>query len=241
MKRAAVYARVSTDGQRDNYSIPTQVASCLEFAKQKGYAVIGDRYVDSITGFDAPAGNGAVPAYVDGGLQLDMDAADNDGVEYSAPVQSASENEFVVGESEFSFRVKLSIADVSDTDDCAFGFRKKEAYQANIDDYDEMAVLNVISGDIYIETILNGAGTTSTDTTDNFADGETHTLEVRVDLDGAVTYLIDDVAPTTTAAFSFDDGEEIIPFAFVLNAAASAPTVVVSKWLAISAIERRTV
>ncbi|KPK12290.1 MAG: hypothetical protein AMJ56_05025 [Anaerolineae bacterium SG8_19] len=65
MKRAAVYARVSTDGQRDNYSIPTQVASCHEFAKQKGYAVIGDRYVDSITGFDSVAGNGNVLAYVD--------------------------------------------------------------------------------------------------------------------------------------------------------------------------------
>ena len=50
--------------------------------------------------------------------------------------------------------MKFAIADVSDTDDCAFGFRKVEAYQANIDDYDEMAALNVISGDIKIETIL---------------------------------------------------------------------------------------
>jgi len=63
--RAVIYARVSTDMQRDNFSIPSQVASTLEYAKQKGYAVVGDRYVDSITGFDTPSDEGSVPAYVD--------------------------------------------------------------------------------------------------------------------------------------------------------------------------------
>lgn len=180
-----------------------------------------------------------MPTWATAGLTLDLDAADDEGAEYSAPIEAASPLEFVVGTEECSFFVEVTIADVSDTDDCAFGFRKKEAYQANLDDYDEMACLNVISGDINIETILNGAATTTTDTTDNFADTETHTLEVRVDINGAVTYLIDDAAPTTTAAFSFDAGEVLIPFAYVLNAAASAPGVVVSKWYSIAEVLNR--
>lgn len=64
-KRAAIYARVSTDDQRGNYSIPTQLAACLQFTQAKGYAVVGNLHVDPDTGFDSPHGNGAVPAYVD--------------------------------------------------------------------------------------------------------------------------------------------------------------------------------
>ena len=107
------------------------------------------------------------------------------------------------------------------TDDCAFGFRKAEAYQTNLDDYDEMAVLNVISGNITIETILNAGSTTSTDTTDNWADAATHELKVMVAADGTVTYAIDGADPTVTAAFSFDAGEVVIPFMFFLQANAS--------------------
>ena len=168
------------------------------------------------------------------GLTLVQDATTNDGLEVSAGIEAVTPQEFVVSQQAFSFKVRVAIADVSDTDDCAFGFRLKEDYQANIDDYNDMAVLNVISGDIFTETILNGAATTSTDTTNNWADGETHTLEVRVDTAGAVTYLIDDVAPTTTVAFTFDSGDVVIPFAFSILAAASSPETTVSKWFSIA-------
>lgn len=64
-KRAVIYCRVSTDVQRDNYSIPTQVACCQQYAKSRGYAIVGDRYVDQETGYDVAATNAnAVPAYV---------------------------------------------------------------------------------------------------------------------------------------------------------------------------------
>jgi len=118
----------------------------------------------------------------------------------------------------FYAELKFSIATVAGTDDCAFGFRKVEALQANVDDYDEMAALNVISGNITIETILNNAGTTSTDTTANWADGETHTLRIDVSSAGVVTYKIDGSAPATTAAFTFDSGEVVTPFFFQLQA-----------------------
>ena len=164
------------------------------------------------------------------GLDVSMDAADNDGAEFSTGIGLGARGQFTVGAGAFFARMKFTIADVSDTDDCAFGFRKREAYQANVDDYDEMAALNVISGAIKIETILNNGATTTTDTTDTWADTESHELEVRVDKAGAVTYLIDGAAPTATAAFSFDAGEVVIPFLFFLHAAASTAGIVLQKF-----------
>lgn len=64
-KRAAIYCRVSTDDQRSNYSIPTQLAACLAYAAAKGYAVVGDQYVDPDTGYDTRAQANAKSAYVD--------------------------------------------------------------------------------------------------------------------------------------------------------------------------------
>ena len=60
--------------------------------------------------------------------------------------------------------------------------------------------------------------TTTTDTTDNWADGETKTLEVYVAKSGAVTYKVDGATPTTVAAFSFDSGEVVVPFFYFLHA-----------------------
>ena len=65
-KRTAIYARVSTDDQRDNYSIPTQIAACLQYAKSRGHMVVGDRFVDPKTGLDVAAtSEPATRAYVD--------------------------------------------------------------------------------------------------------------------------------------------------------------------------------
>jgi site-specific DNA recombinase len=61
-KRAIIYARVSTDEQRGNYSIPSQVAECKKYIEAKGYALVGNRFVDPETGQDAASGT---PAFVD--------------------------------------------------------------------------------------------------------------------------------------------------------------------------------
>lgn len=165
------------------------------------------------------------------GLDIGMDQTDDDGVELSQGILAGSKHAYTIGtDGPFHFRVKLKIADVSGTDDCAIGFRKAAAYAANIDDYTDMAALNVISGDIKIETILNNAATTTTDTTDNFADGETHELEVIVTSGGVVTYKIDGVAPTATAAFTFDSGDTVVPFLFFLHTTDVAGAVEIIEW-----------
>lgn len=173
-----------------------------------------------------------IPALTALGLDIAADQAADEGAEYTNGIAlGAAKRVFTVGTDKgFFFRVKFSIGDVSGSDDLGVGFRKAEAFQANIDDYDEAAYLNVISGDIKIETILNNAATTVTDTTDNWADGETHTLQINVSGAGAVTYLIDNEAPTVTAAFSFDDGEVVIPFFHFLNAAHLVDSLVLQEW-----------
>jgi len=39
-KRCIAYVRVSSDGQRDNHSLPTQRTACLEFAEEQGWQVV---------------------------------------------------------------------------------------------------------------------------------------------------------------------------------------------------------
>lgn len=66
MKRAVLYARVSTDVQRDNYSVPTQLGECVRFCETKGYTLVGDHFVDPTTGQTANGDTQTpLPAYVD--------------------------------------------------------------------------------------------------------------------------------------------------------------------------------
>ena len=103
------------------------------------------------------------PSLSSTGLNVGMDQTNDEGIEMSQGITSRST---VATDLPFFFKLRFTIPVVAGTDDCAMGFRKAEAYQANIDDYDEMACLNVISGNITIETILND-GTTATQDTGN--------------------------------------------------------------------------
>ena len=162
------------------------------------------------------------PAPATTGMNYAYDQTDDDGIELVMSCITAKGREgidrFTVGKQAFNAELEFSIATVAGTDDCLWGFRKVEALNATVDNYDEMAALNVISGNINIETILNNAATTTTDTTANWADGEIHALKVIVSKAGAVTYKIDGLAPSTTAAFSFDQGEVVTPFFHQLQA-----------------------
>ena len=65
-KRAVIYARVSTNMQRNNFSVPSQVAECRHFASKRGYTIIGGQFVKATDGKDTYAGaENAIPAYVD--------------------------------------------------------------------------------------------------------------------------------------------------------------------------------
>ena len=170
------------------------------------------------------------------GMDYENENDDNDGVSwimsYPGTKGIAKVDSFTV-QSGYGFyaKLKFSIADVSVLDDCAFGFRlKSEAAETNFDDFSDVASLNVISGDINIESILNNAATTTTDTTLNWGDGEVHTLEVRISSAGVSSYYVDGAAvPTAETAVTYDAGDVLSPFMFFLHASAAACAVVLQE------------
>lgn len=64
-KRAIIYSRVSTDDQRSNFSIPTQIAECIKYCQNNGYSLVGNAYVDKQSGLDVEKNENSIPAYVD--------------------------------------------------------------------------------------------------------------------------------------------------------------------------------
>jgi|GEM_PF-1083644 len=91
-KRAVIYARVSSKGQSDNYSLPTQKAAMREYAKRHSFEVI-DEIEDTHTG-NSPvaerAGGAAIYAHlkqksVDAIIlyTIDRAARDDEAIEYA--------------------------------------------------------------------------------------------------------------------------------------------------------------
>ena len=165
------------------------------------------------------------------GLNVGLDQAANDGVEITRGITARNPESFVVGtDPAFYAKCRFTIPDVSGTDVCLFGFRKAEAYQADFNNYADQAALSAKSGDITLTTIVGGAATVETDTTDDWADTEEHEFEVNVSAAGVVTYKIDGAAPTTVAAYTFTDGLRVMPFFHYLHDTDIAGAIIISKW-----------
>ena len=130
-------------------------------------------------------------------------------------------NTFTIGGPAFYAKHRFKIGTVGSLDYCMFGFRLKS--QAHIADpkatYTDYACLDVDNGDIKVETALNNTTATVLDTTDNWADGEVHTMEVRVAQSGAATFKIDGQDPTVnTTSLTFDTGDVVTPWFVTLKA-----------------------
>jgi len=180
------------------------------------------------------------------GLRIDLDDADNDGIELNlgrlvpnaaggaaeSTVWTRSPGAFVVGTDEAFVRVKLAIGDVSDADQIAVGFSVGDYPAAGtLETYTDFFALNVDAGDVKIETRLNSGTAAATDTTSNVADAGTVTLEVRITDSGYARAFIDGVSPSTDVTnFVFDDGDVVHAFFTILNAAAGDPTVDLIEW-----------
>tara|TARA_R100001594_G_scaffold93924_2_gene128138 strand:+ start:14 stop:811 length:798 start_codon:yes stop_codon:yes gene_type:complete len=179
------------------------------------------------------------------GMDYSYDNTNNEGIQWALADPNAKghwagskKQKYRVGEAAFEASLMFGIEDVSGADECGFGFRKVEAFQAAIDDYDEMAAFNIVSGDIKTETIINGATTVTTDLTSgggdgagNWANAAYHRLTVKVSAAGAVTYSIDGgSSPTGAVAYSFDAGEIITPFFYYLNDSDVAGTIILGEF-----------
>lgn len=166
-----------------------------------------------------PVVTNTLPADMDAAsLDIGGDQVADDGMEIAGGVLGASGRPFVVGDDPaFYFCATVTIADVSGTDDFHVGFRETDPFNAVFDNYTDLASIGCIAADMYIETILGNAATTSTDTTDACADATSYKFCTYVSGAGVVTYKVNGSAPTTTAAFTFADGTTVIPFAHYLQ------------------------
>lgn len=154
------------------------------------------------------------------GVSCVLDSTNGQGVELSASVWANSMKSAIVGKTAFSVYAKITVDDVSGVNPMWVGFRKKAAANTTYTSYTDYAFIGLgnATGDIFTSTEINGAGNTNTDTTQNWADGETHTLEVRVAVSGAVTFFLDGYKPIVTQAITLDAGDEMIPvFCYALQ------------------------
>jgi hypothetical protein len=170
------------------------------------------------------------------GLEVNIDDDVTNGItgwELTNGILSTSKAAYTVGslpgKRPVYFEATVNDADISDITEMAVGWRKAEAFRANVDDYDEMAAL-VLDTDtnINIETILNNAATTTTDTTIDKTEATAMTLRIEVDNQGNCKFFVDGTQ-TTVATHKFDSGEVIVPFLFLI-AETGDPGVVVSSW-----------
>lgn len=152
------------------------------------------------------------------GLEISLDDANNDGVEYGFGITDSNPFACQSGTDACTFAVKIDSTDVSGSDFLAVGWRGDEAYQAAFDNYNDLVALNCESGDIYTEHIDDNGATNSTDTNENWADGETHTLEVRVSAAGTATYYIDGTAVSGHShSVDTESTDILVPFIYFLN------------------------
>lgn len=154
------------------------------------------------------------------GVGVVLDATAGEGAELSATTWSNSNKNFVVGKTAASVYCKINIDDVSGLNPMWIGFRKQEAANLTYTSYDSYSLVGLgnATGDIYTSIELAGGGNTNIDTTQNWADTETHTLQVNVDINGAVTFFIDGYKPIVTQTFSFTPGQILIPvFCYALQ------------------------
>ncbi len=175
------------------------------------------------------------PAMAAAGLDIQGDQVAADGFDIVGGIGGASGRPLIAQvDPAFYFECQINIADVSGTDELHVGLRRAETLNATWDNYLDTAGLgcNSSAADmaIKIETILNNAGTTSTDTTDEVADGVDVTFKIFVSAAGVVTYTINGSAPTVTAAFTFDAGDPLIPYLHYLQHGDFTEAFLIKKW-----------
>ena len=160
----------------------------------------------------------------EGMLNVAGDVANAEGYEYvfNGGLAAVGRHFLEVGVGNPIFaRLGLRIETVAGTSDCAFGFRAADAFTANLDDYDDFAVINVQAGDVFIETNTAGAGTVSTDSGLNWLDDETHDVMLIVGNaagqgDGYTQFFLDG-AQISVLPHTFADALVLVPWAFHLQ------------------------
>jgi hypothetical protein len=135
----------------------------------------------------------AAPGENNDGLGIGCDQTNGDGLElnFGSGITLKGINQFKMTEEVFHAGLSVSIGTVAGVAKGIFGFRKAEAHQADLDNYNDLVAIDLKAGAINIEYINNNAATVTTDTTKTVADGLFYDLLVIKDdnraLNAAIT------------------------------------------------------
>ena len=171
-------------------------------------------------------------------LQGDAATADNTGIEMIiGGTQFGGHAACTIGTHAMTFDATFNSVDFTDQDAVTIGFRKVEEFEtghgavlaAATGDplYTDFVAFGVQSADdVQIATALNDGARTYTDSTEATAASKNHRFKVTVSSSGVVTYEhigaqpMDSgtlAAPSTTAAYTFDDGDVVVPYLIIQN------------------------
>jgi len=170
-------------------------------------------------------------------LNWEQDATATDGwVLTPYANHSRSPLAFIIGtHPAFFVELRVRVVDYSGGNPLNVGFHGSaaaaamQAQQAVFANYTDKATIGVTNtNDIQIVTALNDAADVTTDTTNDAVDARILRLRVNVSGTGVVTYRIGFngadadavpalVAPTATAAFTFDNGDYVVPFIYFIQ------------------------
>jgi len=171
-------------------------------------------------------------------LQGDAATADNTGLELVfGGTQHGGNASCTIGTHGMVFDATFNSVDFTDQDCVAIGFRKAEEFQTGHQAiiaaasgdavYTDYVAFGVLSpDDVQISTRLNDGTTAHVDSTQATAASGNHRFQVTVTSAGVVTFAHIGAAvmsagtlaaPSTTKAFTFDDGDVVVPYLSILS------------------------
>lgn len=160
------------------------------------------------------------------GLDIRLDETTAEGMEMGEGITARSPSAFVVGTDAFYLKVQFEIEAVAEMVIVAIGFRKTEAYNADLFAYDTYAGININNGAVNGIDELNGAAAHETSLGQSaWTDGQIFTLEVRIDAAKAVTQYQSSQGAgnrgttivASPLAFSWTDTDTVVPFIHILG------------------------
>lgn len=151
------------------------------------------------------------------GLLIEQDVTATDGAHYCAEVATACPQQFVVGKTAMTLVNKFSANAVANVVYMA-GFRVKEAFTANFDDYNNLAAIGTGAAGSAVATygILGGLATVVTTSATNLVNSAVNTAVIEVAANGVVSLFMNDVKypvySSGTVPLVFPAGTILIPF-----------------------------
>lgn len=174
------------------------------------------------------------------GLLIDQDVTTGDGAQYSPSLVTANPQEFVVGKTAFMAVFNYTATDVTGVTGL-FGFRNKEAFALDYNNYTQLATIGSLftTGKFSTNGILANAATViTTSTTTGLVNTVKTQYIVKVDINGAVTCYANGVSypiySAGTTALVFPAGTILVPFFQTTQITGTASVGVIDEMLAVA-------